>query len=224
MIEIRNVQKKFIWDYSQTTIFHNLSLEIQTWDFIAIIGPSGSGKSTFLNMLSGIDRQFDGEIVLDGYNISQWDDAKATWFRGKNISYIFQNFKLIDNLTVAENVDLIIEMNGLERNFSTDEILEKVGLGHKKNEYVFHLSGWECQRVAIARAFVGKTKILLADEPTGALDMENKKKIMDLIKDLHHDIQNTIIMITHDSEVAQLAHRVYKIQGGDLVLTSQVWI
>lgn len=224
MIEINNLQKKFVWENSQTTIFHNLNLQIQTGAFIAIIGPSWSGKSTFLNMLSWIDRVFDGEIILDGYNISQWNEAQATAFRGKNISYIFQNFKLIDNLTVEENIDLIIEMNQLERNFSTDEILEKVGLFHKKNEYVFHLSWGECQRVAIARAFVGKTKILLADEPTGALDVENKQKIMELILSLHQSIQNTIIMITHDSEVAQLAHRVYKIQGGDLVLTSQVWI
>ncbi len=214
MIQIKNLKKIFqIWN-EKVEIFSHLDIEIYSWEFIAIIGPSGSGKSTFLNMISGIDRNFEGLLEIEKKDISQLNDDEMTEFRGKNLSYIFQNFKLIDNLTVGENIDLIIELNHLERNFSTDEILEIVWLTSKKDIYAFHLSGGESQRVAIARAFVWKTKILLADEPTGALDIKNKKIIMDLILDLHQKIQNTIILITHDDEVAKLAEKIYKVWGG----------
>lgn len=216
MIHIHNLKKTFqVWNET-IEIFKNLNLEIQTWEFIWVIGPSGSGKSTFLNLLSWIDRNFSGTLEIDGKDISKLSADEITEFRGKNISYIFQNFKLVENLTVAENVDLIVELNQLERNFSTDEILKIVGLSSKKDVYAFHLSGGESQRVAIARAFVGKTSLLLADEPTGALDAKNKKNIMDLIVKLHKKIKNTIVMITHDDEVAKLAETVYKVGDGDM--------
>ncbi len=217
MIKIEKLKKYFQVGSEKIEIFTNLSLEIKTWDFIAIIGPSGSWKSTFLNLLSWIDRDFDGKLEIDNQDISDLKDDEITKFRGKNISYIFQNFKLVENLTVWENVDLIVELNNLERNFSTDEILKIVGLSSKKDVYAFHLSWGESQRVAIARAFVWKTKILLADEPTGALDSKNKKIIMDLILELHKKIKNTIITITHDDEVAKLAQEIYKVWDGDII-------
>lgn len=218
MIHIKNLSKYFSsWD-SKVEIFDHLNLFLKPWDFISLVWPSGSGKSTFLHMLGWIDRDFEWEIWLDGKNISQLNENEMTLFRWKNISYIFQNFKLIENLTVKENIDLIIEMNTLERNFKTDEILQIVWLKNKANTYPFHLSGWESQRVAIARAFVGKTQLLLADEPTGALDEKNKKNIMDLIAMLHQKIQNTIILITHDDEVAKMADKIYKITGNGMEL------
>lgn len=217
MIQIKNLKKIFLTGNEKIEIFKDLNLEIASWEFIAIIGPSGSGKSTFLNMLSGIDRNFEGLLQIENKDISKLNDDEMTEFRGKNLSYIFQNFKLVENLTVWENIDLIVELNDLERNFSTDEILQIVGLSSKKDVYAFHLSGGESQRVAIARAFVGKTKILLADEPTWALDIKNKKIIMDLILELHKKIKNTIIMITHDDEVAKLAEKVYRVGGGEMV-------
>ncbi|MGE4444086.1 MAG: ABC transporter ATP-binding protein [Candidatus Altimarinota bacterium] len=217
MIKITNLKKYFQVSNEKIEIFKNLNLQIESGSFIAIIGPSGSGKSTFLNLLSGIDRKFEGSLEIDNQDISALKDDEITEFRGKNLSYIFQNFKLVENLTVGENVDLIVELNNLERNFSTDEILKIVGLSSKKDVYAFHLSGGESQRVAIARAFVGKTKILLADEPTGALDSKNKKIIMDLILELHKKIKNTIIMITHDDEVAKLAQEIYKVGDGDII-------
>lgn len=217
MIKIEKLKKYFQVGSEKIEIFTNLSLEIKTWDFIAIIGPSGSWKSTFLNLLSWIDRDFDGKLEIDNQDISDLKDDEITKFRGKNISYIFQNFKLVENLTVWENVDLIVELNHLERNFSTEEILKIVWLSSKKDVYAFHLSWGESQRVAIARAFVWKTKILLADEPTGALDSKNKKIIMDLILELHKKIKNTIIMITHDDEVAKLAQEIYKVWDGDII-------
>lgn len=217
MIKITNLKKYFQVSNEKIEIFKNLNLQIESGSFIAIIWPSGSGKSTFLNLLSGIDRKFEGSLEIDNQDISALKDDEITEFRGKNLSYIFQNFKLVENLTVWENVDLIVELNNLERNFSTDEILKIVGLSSKKEVYAFHLSWWESQRVAIARAFVWKTKILLADEPTGALDSKNKKIIMDLILELHKKIKNTIIMITHDDEVAKLAQEIYKVWDGDII-------
>lgn len=217
MIKIEKLKKYFQVSNEKIEIFKNLNLQIESGSFIAIIWPSGSGKSTFLNLLSWIDRSFEGSLEIDNQDISALKDDEITEFRGKNLSYIFQNFKLVENLTVWENVDLIVELNNLERNFSTDEILKIVGLSSKKDVYAFHLSWWESQRVAIARAFVGKTKILLADEPTGALDSKNKKIIMDLILELHKKIKNTIIMITHDDEVAKLAQEIYKVWDGDII-------
>lgn len=217
MIKITNLKKYFQVSNEKIEIFKDLNLQIESGSFIAIIWPSGSGKSTFLNLLSGIDRKFEGSLEIDNQDISALKDDEITEFRGKNLSYIFQNFKLVENLTVWENVDLIVELNNLERNFSTDEILKIVGLSSKKDVYAFYLSWWESQRVAIARAFVWKTKILLADEPTGALDSKNKKIIMDLILELHKKIKNTIIMITHDDEVAKLAQEIYKVWDGDII-------
>lgn len=217
MIKITHVKKHFwIWKM-KVEIFNDLNLEIKSWEFIAIIWASWSWKSTFLNMISWIDRDFEGTLEIEWKNISKLSDDQMTEFRGKKLSYIFQNFKLIENLTVWENIDLIIELNNLERNFSTDEILKIVGLDSKKNIYAFNLSGWESQRVAIARAFVWKTNILLADEPTGALDSRNKKIIMDLILELHKKIKNTIIMITHDDDIAKLAEKVYRVGGEEMV-------
>lgn len=210
MIQIKNLTKTF-WNSQNTVeLFQDASLHIKKGDWIALIGPSGSGKSTFLNILSGIDRLYSGEVIIGDQDISELNETQITQFRGQELSYIFQNFKLIDNLTVEENIDLVIEMNHLERNFSTQDILKLVGLESKAKDYIFHLSGWESQRVAIARAFVWKTKLVLADEPTGALDAKNKGAVMDLISELHEKTNNTIVMITHDDEIAGYADRVYK--------------
>lgn len=217
MIEIKNLNKSF-WEWNQKVdIFANLNLQINNWDFISLIWPSGSWKSTFLNMLSWIDREFNWEILLFWNDYKKMSEDEITLFRWKNISYIFQNFKLIDNLTIRENIDLVVELNNLERNFSTNEILEIVWLKDKSENYVFNLSWWESQRVAIARAFVWKTKLLLADEPTWSLDQKNKEKIIDLINLLHKKIKNTVIMITHDDEMAKISDFIYKMENLSLV-------
>lgn len=217
MLKIKKLNKRFLESNEKIEIFKDLNIEIKKEEFVSIIWPSWSGKSTFLNMISGIDRDFNWELSLDNKDIKSLKDDEITEFRWKNISYIFQNFKLIDNLTVAENIDLIVELNKLERNFETDEILKIIWLEDKKNTYVFNLSWWESQRVAIARAFVWKTKILLADEPTWSLDQKNKKIIIDLILELHNRTKNTIIMITHDYEVAKIADKIYKIENFNLL-------
>ncbi len=167
--------------------------------------------------MSWIDTDFTWSLEVFSFDYKIKNENEITTFRWKNISYIFQNFKLIDNLTVRENIDLVIELNDLERNFSTNEILKLVGLETKADNYVFNLSWWESQRVAIARAFVWKTKLLLADEPTGSLDTKNKKIIMDLISSLHKKTKNTIVMITHDDEVAKISDIVYKMNDFNLI-------
>lgn len=217
MIKINKLNKIFWKNKEKVEIFLDMSIEINSWDFISIIGPSGSWKSTFLNMLSGIDTDYSWNIEIFWTQYNNMSEDEITLFRWKNISYIFQNFKLIDNLTLRENIDLIIELNWLERNFSTDEILDIVGLKNKSENYVFNLSGGERQRVAIARAFVWKTKLLLADEPTGSLDQRNKKIIIDLIEKLHKKTKNTIILITHDTEVANKSDTVYEMKDYNLV-------
>lgn len=217
MIEIKKLSK-FFWKWDQKVdIFANLNLKINDWDFISVVWPSGSWKSTFLNMISWIDRDYIWEILLFWSDYKKMSEDDVTLFRWKNISYIFQNFKLIDNLTIRENIDLVIELNNLERNFTTDEILQIVWLKNKSENYVFNLSWWESQRVAIARAFVWKTKLLLADEPTWSLDQKNKEKIIDLINLLHKKIKNTVIMITHDDEVAKISDFIYKMDDLSLI-------
>jgi len=206
MIEIQKLEKHFSSGWERVSIFENTDFSLD------------DGKSTFLNILSGIEREYAWTVKIEGQNIQKFSDNQMTRFRGKNVSYIFQNFKLIENLTVKENIDLIIDLNGLERNFSTKEILEIVGLGNKMNSYVYNLSGWESQRVAIARAFVWKTKLLLADEPTWALDSVNKKIVMQLIGELHKRVGNSIVLITHDDEVAALAEKIYRVQNAQLEL------
>jgi len=217
MIKIKNLSKVFWKNSEKVEIFRDLNLEIKDGSFISIVWPSGSWKSTFLNMMSWIDTDFTWSLEVFSFDYKTKNENEITSFRWKNISYIFQNFKLIDNLTVRENIDLVIELNDLERNFSTVEILKLVGLETKADNYVFNLSWWESQRVAIARAFVWKTKLLLADEPTGSLDTKNKKIIMDLISSLHKKTKNTIVMITHDDEVAKISDIVYKMNDFNLI-------
>lgn len=217
MIKIKNLSKLFWVDSEKVEIFRDLNLEIEEGSFISIVWPSWSWKSTFLNMMSWIDTDFIWNLELFSFDYKTKNENEITSFRWKNISYIFQNFKLIDNLTVRENIDLVIELNDLERNFSTIEILKLVWLETKADNYVFNLSWWESQRVAIARAFVWKTKLLLADEPTGSLDTKNKKIIMDLISSLHKKTNNTIVMITHDDEVAKISDIVYKMNDFNLI-------
>lgn len=219
MIKINKLNKSFLSNWKEIEIFKDLSMEINDWEFISIVWPSWSWKSTLLNMLSGIDRDYEWEININNVNLNKISDEEITIYRWKNISYIFQNFKLIENLTVQENIDLIVDMNKLERNFSTSEILEKIWLSQKKDNYVYNLSWGEAQRVAIARAFVWKTSLLLADEPTWALDVKNKDIIMKLIKKLHKETWNTIIMITHDSEVAKVSEKTYKLSNYKLIET-----
>lgn len=213
MITFSNIDKSFptpSWD--QVQILKNMSLQVSPWDFIALMGPSGTGKSTILNLIAWLEDPSKGTLLVHNTDITTLTTDEKTMFRGKNISFVFQQFHLLPQLTVGENIDLVIELNKLKRRFSTSEILEKVWLAGREDNYPSTLSGWEQQRVAVARAFVAQTPILLADEPTGNLDQATAKGIMELMTDLHEEVDNTIIMITHDSDIATYADSLYKLQ------------
>lgn len=221
MINITHLTKSYTSENKKDIIIYkNLNFKIKKWDFISIVGTSGSGKTTLLNMVAWLDIFNAWEIEVKGNLLKNMTIEEKTFYRWKNISFIFQQFNLIDNLTVEENIDLVIELNTLERRYQTNELLKIVGLEDKASAYPYNLSGWEQQRVAVARAFVWKTPILLADEPTWNLDQENTNIIIDLIQKLHKDSNNTIIMITHDLDIAKVADSIYEIKNHILVKKS----
>lgn len=213
MITFKNISKSFktpSWD--QIKILENMSLQIDEWSFVALMGPSGTWKSTLLNLVAGLEKVNKGTLMVHGTDTSWLSNDELTMFRGKNISFVFQQFHLLPQLTVAENIELVVELNRLERRYTTSEILEKVWLAWRENSYPSTLSGWEQQRVAVARAFVAKTPLLLADEPTWNLDQGTATQIMKLMTDLHEEVGNTIIMITHDRDIADYADSLYNLQ------------
>ena len=218
MIKIKNLSKVFkISKSEEVVIYKNLNLEIKAWDFISILGTSWSWKTTLLNLVSWLDGFEKWKLEVNGFSLDSMNDEEKTRFRWQNISFIFQQFNLIDNLTVEENIDLVIDLNKLKRRYDTKEILKIVWLESKINSYPYNLSWWEQQRVAVARAFVWKTPILLADEPTWNLDSQNALIITKLIKKLHKDTNNTIIMITHDTDIAKIASSTYSLKDNLLV-------
>lgn len=179
--------------------------------------PSGSGKSTLLNLISGLDIPDSGEVIIWSTNVSILSEDERTLRRSKHIAFIFQSFHLIQNLTVEENIDLVIDIAQVERRFTTSEILAKVWLSGYESRYPHQLSGWEQQRVAIARAFVWQLPILLADEPTGNLDHRNAVHIMELMMELQRESGVTIIIITHDVAMANYASEQYELHEGQLL-------
>ncbi len=217
MISLKGINKSYNSKSGENIeIYKELDIHIDSGEFISIMGPSGSGKTTFLNLVSGLDVAESGEILVNKVKLNDLSEEEKTDFRGKNISFIFQDFNLIENLSVEENIDLIIDINKLERRYETSEIIKKVGLEWREKEYPYNLSGGERQRVSVARAFVGVTPILLADEPTGNLDMKNSENVMALLEKLHKETWNTIVIITHDDEIAKLTEKTYMLDGHKL--------
>lgn len=219
MINIKNLFKSFKSNnWTEVIIYKDLNLEIKDWDFISILGASWSWKTTLLNLISWLDEFEEWEIKINQYFLHNMNNSEKTKFRWQNISFIFQQFNLIDNLTVEENIDLVIDLNKLKRRYETRDILKIVGLENKINSFPFNLSWWEQQRVAVARAFVWDTPILLADEPTWNLDKKNSEIITELILKLHRESNNTIIMITHDTKMAEIANKTYYLEENSLII------
>lgn len=201
------------------TVLRSLSFTIDHGEFVAIIGPSGSGKSTLMNMLGCLDVANEGDYFLDGQEIRRLSDNKLAQIRNEKIGFIFQNFNLLPKLSAVENVELPLIYRGMshrERREIARNALVRVGLESRMNHRPSELSGGQQQRVAIARALAGTPPILLADEPTGALDSKTGKEVLQMIKELNEQ-GHTIILITHDLEIAEQAKRVIRIQDGDLV-------
>lgn len=175
---------------------------------VAIIGPSGSGKTTLLNIIAGIDAPTSGSVLIGGTDITKLSDEERSLFRARNLGFIFQDFLLLDHLTVGENVLLPIQMNGIKPRFTLEEILDRVGLLPKKDSEISILSRGERQRIAIARAFIGNIPFLLADEPTGNLDTGNSKKIMDMLLGFASELGVTVLLVTHDPSIYGRADRI----------------
>jgi putative ABC transport system ATP-binding protein len=218
IISIRDLVKTYTLGGETVTALHRISLEIEQGEFLAIIGPSGSGKSTLMNMIGCLDKAESGEYLLEQQDVGKMNDNQLAAIRNQKIGFIFQNFNLLSKLTALENVELPLIYQGVgtnERRKRALECLQKVGLEERSSHLPTQLSGGQQQRVAIARALVCNPPILLADEPTGALDSKTSSEIMGVMKGLN-ELGHTIVLITHDLDVSKQAKRIVQIKDGKL--------
>jgi putative ABC transport system ATP-binding protein len=222
MIELRDVSKTVMSGSEPLTILHPLSLQIPPGSFLAIVGPSGSGKSTLLGLLAGLDAPTSGSVSIDGVDITKLDEDRLAKLRGEKIGFVFQFFHLIPSLTALENVSVPMEIVGA-RNARprAERLLDEVGLTGRAHHYPAQLSGGEQQRVALARALANDPPIVLADEPTGNLDTRNGRHIMDLLRKIHRDRGTTIVLVTHDAELASTADARLVLRDGRVVESAE---
>jgi putative ABC transport system ATP-binding protein len=216
MLQVDNLTKTYTsGNSSQLTVLDHVSFNVSAGDSFAIVGPSGSGKTTLLGLCAGLDRASSGSVTLSGVRLDELNEDQRAAVRNKYVGFVFQNFQLIPTLTALENVMVPLELRG-DRSAEQVAIqwLEKVGLKHRLNHYPTQLSGGEQQRVCIARAFSNSPSILFADEPTGNLDADNAAGIVDLIFELNKTAGTTLVLVTHDMELAKMTNRVLYIKGG----------
>lgn len=219
LIELHKITKVYQRGKVQTTVLHGIDMQINQGELVAIVGTSGSGKSTIMNIIGLLDRQTTGEYWLDGKNIASLNISELAHIRNQKIGFIFQSFFLLPSLTVLGNVGLPLtyqELDPREIDLRAHQVLKRVGLDHIAPRYPNELSGGQQQRVAIARALVSKPSVILADEPTGALDSKIGQEIMDLFTQLHELDKNTIIIITHDQRIADQCTRTIRIHDGQI--------
>lgn len=218
IISIQNINKSYKKDQTALHILKNVSLDVSEGEYLAILGPSGSGKSTLMNIIGCMDVFDDGEYLLNGIPIAEQSEEQLTAIRNKEIGFIFQKYHLIPTYTVLQNITMPLLMRGMsmkEAERASMDTISLLGLDQRLRHKPSELSGGQQQRVAIARALVGKPALLLADEPTGALDTQSGKEVLKLFKKLN-DLGHTIVMITHDLEVAKSAKRIIRIVDGEL--------
>ena len=225
IISMRNIVKKYFIDQpNELEILHGLDLEINEGEFTAIVGPSGSGKSTLMNIIGALDKPTSGSYELNGTDISQLDDSELSEIRNREIGFVFQNFNLISRTNAIENVELPMLYAGVgrkERRKRAEELLELVGMSDRADHNPNELSGGQKQRIAIARALINTPSIILADEPTGALDSSTGRMVMDIFHKLHKEEKKTIILITHSPELASETERILTINDGNIVSDSK---
>jgi putative ABC transport system ATP-binding protein len=202
------------------TVLNDITLEVEPGAFVAIVGPSGSGKTTLLGLLAGLDRPTTGTVHLDGQDLGSLDEDQRARLRAEKIGFVFQSFQLIPTLTALENVQVPLELRGENGVSRAAELLERVGLGDRGDHYPAQLSGGEQQRVALARAFSSRPRVLFADEPTGNLDAVTGSAIIDLMAELNRDFATTLVLVTHDLDLAGRARRTLRLAGGRLVADS----
>jgi putative ABC transport system ATP-binding protein len=218
IIETRGLTRRFRSGSRDITVLSDVNLTIAHGEFVAIMGPSGSGKSTMLALLAGLDRPSDGTVSIDGEAIEAMSEDRLALLRRRKVGFVFQSFHLLGNFTALENVMLPLELLGQPSpRARAAELLERVGLTGRGHHYPSQLSGGEQQRVALARAFAPDPAVLMADEPTGNLDSENGKIVLDMMLHLRRDHGTTLILVTHDQQLAELSDRVVRLRDGRVV-------
>lgn len=218
ILETTELKKYYGKEPNITKALDGISLTVEKGEFVAIVGTSGSGKTTLLNMIGGLDNPTSGKVVINGKDISKFNDEQLTIFRRRNIGFVFQNYNLVPVLNVYENIVLPVELDGnhVDKNF-LKEVVRLLVLEDKLNNMPSELSGGQQQRVAIARALITKPMLVLADEPTGNLDSKTSCDVLGLLKVTSEKLHQTLVMITHNSEIAQLADRIIRIEDGRIV-------
>ncbi len=217
LVQIDNVRKIYQRDAFEVPVLNGITLDVPRGDFLALMGPSGSGKTTLLNLIAGIDRPTAGSIVVDGREISRFNETALASWRARHVGFIFQLYNLIPVLNAFENVELpllLTKLSRKERRQHVEAALNIVGLGDRMSHYPRQLSGGQEQRVAIARAVVTDPTIIVADEPTGDLDARNAQETLDLLQQLNEEFEKTIVMVTHDPKAAQHAKRILHLEKG----------
>lgn len=217
MLEIKNLTKTYNSGSRSLTVLDHVSFKIEPGETFAIVGPSGSGKTTLLGLCAGLDRASEGSVILNGIALDSLSEDERAAVRNEHVGFIFQNFQLIPTLTALENVMIPLELRGDKgAKKRAEDLLERVGLGDRKSHYPTQLSGGEQQRVSLARAFSNNPKILFADEPTGNLDEETSEKVEALLFELNRDMGTTLVLVTHDLELAAKTQKIIKLRGGKL--------
>ncbi len=218
ILAVQNLSKTYLSGSNSLTVLDDVSFSIEAGDTFSIVGPSGSGKTTLLGLCAGLDKPSSGTVALHDTQLQALSEDERAQIRNEHVGFIFQNFQLISTLTALENVMVPMELRR-EKNIKKQamQLLDRVGLGERHSHYPTQLSGGEQQRVSLARAFSNKPKILFADEPTGNLDDETSEKVVRLIFDLNREAGTTLVLVTHDMELAEKTQRIIKIKGGKIV-------
>jgi len=218
ILKINGLEKTYTSGSKQLTVLQNISFEVEKGQTFSIVGPSGSGKTTLLGLCAGLDEPNAGTVELCGYNLNTLNEDERAQLRNEQVGFIFQNFQLLPTLTALENVSVPLELQGAKDAASrAKELLGKVGLGDRIHHYPSQLSGGEQQRVALARAFSNRPSILFADEPTGNLDEETGEKVIQLLFDLNKDAGTTLVIISHDLDLAARTQQILRLKGGQIL-------
>lgn len=218
ILNVENLEKSYFSGSKKLSILKDISFSVDAKDTFSIVGPSGSGKTTILGLCAGLDKPDSGTIELCGTEIGQLSEDERAQLRNQKVGFIFQDFQLLPTLTALENVAVPLELQGdKQATKKALELLEKVGLSHRLSHYPSQLSGGEQQRVALARAFSNNPEILFADEPTGNLDADTGEKVVELLFDLNKELGTTLIIVTHNLELAQKTNHILKLKGGSIV-------
>lgn len=218
ILEVKKLTKTYNNGHREITVLDHVNFSIKAGSTFSIVGPSGSGKTTLLGLCAGLDTSSEGSVILNGIEVQKLNEDERAEIRNKYIGFIFQNFQLIPTLTAIENVMVPLELRGDKNAFKQAKILlEKVGLGDRYQHYPVQLSGGEQQRVSLARAFSNKPKILFADEPTGNLDDETSEMVEQLLFDLNREAGTTLVLVTHDLDLAAKTQRIIKLKGGKII-------